>query len=146
MAEDKVIYPSPKGKPADRICFAMGLVAAVFGIASLGFAGYAWHTQQVEYIYPFLATWVIAPPIWFWCEYFFVYRKYGDPKAFDSFKHGQQVSIAIWAALALFLNGLAGAERFKKQKASQPCIQSQQPNTPLNTAAPKSGAPVSSAH
>lgn len=112
---DRVIYSGSKGNPGYWICFSAGSIAAAIGIITLCFAYDAWKSRQVEMLYFFLMFWIIVPPIWFWVEYFMVYRKYGDSAAFESFKHGQQLSLAIWAAFAFSLNGLAGAERFKEK-------------------------------
>lgn len=145
---DKAIYQDKDSKlnHGKIICRIVGCLAAVAAIVSLWFTYKAWHSRHVENIYLCLVFWAIVPPIWFWGEYFEVYRRFGDSKAFDSFKHGQQVSLAIWAALAFSLNGLAGAERFKEEEKPKPCCQSQQPSTSPNMAAPKTCASGSSTH
>jgi hypothetical protein len=46
-----------------------------------------------------LVFWLLAPPIWFWIEYFAIYRF--DPNAredWDYFKYSQDVSSKIWLA------------------------------------------------
>jgi len=58
--------------------------------------------------------WAVGAPIWFWFEYFWLYRECGNPGSFDLYKHGQQLSIAIWAGLALSLSALAGNDMFKR--------------------------------
>jgi hypothetical protein len=57
-----------------------------------------------------LLFWVLAPPCWFWFEYFFLYRydpkilPNGDDKPdWDDFKYGQEVSSKIWLALVTAL-------------------------------------------
>ena len=57
-----------------------------------------------------LLFWVLMPPVWFWFEYFFLYRydaltlPNGDAKAdWDSFKYGQDLSAKIWLALVTAL-------------------------------------------
>jgi hypothetical protein len=54
-----------------------------------------------------LLFWVLIPPVWFWLEYFGLYR-YDDPKKdekpdWDSFKYGQDMSAKIWLALVTAL-------------------------------------------
>jgi len=53
-----------------------------------------------------LACWTLLPPIWFWFEYFFIYKspKNAAPKPdFESFKYGQDASSKIWIATASVL-------------------------------------------
>ena len=57
-----------------------------------------------------LLFWVLVPPVWFWFEYFFLYRydplilPNGDAKPdWDNFKYGQDLSAKIWLALVTAL-------------------------------------------
>lgn len=50
-----------------------------------------------------IAVWAIGPPFWFWFEYFYLFKNYGNPGDFEEFKHGQQVSASIWAGVVGFL-------------------------------------------
>lgn len=57
-----------------------------------------------------LSAWVIGPPIWFWAEYFFLYKPIpagaaGKP-SMDEYKHGVDVSSKIWLALVTALLAL----------------------------------------
>jgi hypothetical protein len=65
-------------------------------------------------IYICAAFWAVVPPIWFWAEYFFLYRVYGNPGTLDLFKYGQDTSKAIWAGVALTLGALAASSFFKR--------------------------------
>jgi hypothetical protein len=49
------------------------------------------------------AAWGIGGPMWFFFEYFFIYRKSGAPNSWELFKHGQQLSGAVWVALTASL-------------------------------------------
>jgi len=130
VATDRVIYPpiesrTKKGKPgqwnpAHGILTVAASVAVIAAAASVGLAIWGWCSVNVNLIYLVLPFWIVGPPIWFWFDYFKVYRRYGDPEAFDSYKHGQQISIAIWAAFALLFAALASADHFKT-KPSQLC-------------------------
>lgn len=133
MATDRVIYPPVTvmrnggtvklPNPADRILTWVAVIAALLALASLAVAAKAWWNTEVGWIYAVIPHWVLGPPIWFWCDYFLIYRKYGDPDAFDSFKHAQQISLAIWAAVALLLAGLASADHFKiERKSGAACL------------------------
>jgi hypothetical protein len=51
-----------------------------------------------------LVAWTVVPPIWFWCEYWFIYLKgqrFEDraPENFELFKYGQDISAKIWLAI-----------------------------------------------
>jgi hypothetical protein len=51
----------------------------------------------------FLAIWVIGPPVWFWIEYFYLFRVWGKADKFDEFKHGQDLSAKIWLGIVALL-------------------------------------------
>ena len=50
-----------------------------------------------------VAFWTLGPPIWFWFEYFWLFKSFGDPARLEEFKHGQQVSASIWAGVIAFM-------------------------------------------
>ncbi|MFO1351086.1 MAG: hypothetical protein U1F68_10610 [Gammaproteobacteria bacterium] len=50
-----------------------------------------------------IAFWTIAPPLWFFIEYFWLFKRFSDPDKLELFKHGQQVSASIWAGVVAFL-------------------------------------------
>jgi len=50
--------------------------------------------------------WAILPPIWFWFQFFVLFKPQNDletgekqKRDFEHFKHGQQITAAIWAGL-----------------------------------------------
>ena len=54
-----------------------------------------------------LAAWIVLPPVWFWAEYFLVYRSGHYPgESLDEFKYGQDQAARIWLALITALLGL----------------------------------------
>ena len=124
MASDMVIYPArlrPDGKrewrnPADVILTFVAILALVGAAYSLNVAASAWKSRDAEALYAILPYWVLGPPVWFWCDYFLVYRHFGDKNAFESFKHAQHVSLAIWAGVAFFLGGVAASDHMKPAK------------------------------
>jgi len=60
-----------------------------------------------EYWYPRIyAFWVIAPPSWFFVEYYFVFNRKEDPNSLERFKVGQDVAQKFWAALLVLLAGI----------------------------------------
>jgi len=49
-----------------------------------------------------LLCWTLVPPIWFWFEYFFIYRppiNAAPRNDFDSFKYAQEISSKIWISV-----------------------------------------------
>ena len=77
----------------------------------------------VDSVYECAALWLIMPPLWFWYEFFWIYDRRGKPGTIELFKHGQQVSIAIWAGVGLCLGGLATSDHFKEPKHAAPhCV------------------------
>ena len=104
-------------------------LAIVLLAVTVAVAVCAWNSKDPTFLYILGAIWAVAPPVWFWYEYFYVYRSSGDPSGFEQFKYGQQVAIAIWAGVALTLFGYVSSERFKPAKET--AVQS-------DTAAPES--------
>lgn len=93
----------------------IGLLSAVALAVTVCIGYSAWNSRTVETVYLLAILWAVVPPIWFWFEYFFVYKSCGDPNAFEAFKHGQQLTVAIWAAVTLALTGLASSDHFKDE-------------------------------
>jgi hypothetical protein len=54
-----------------------------------------------------LVVWLLAPPIWFWVEYFFVDWKSAvegsGSEQLERFKYGQDISSKIWLAVSTVL-------------------------------------------
>lgn len=66
--------------------------------------------QSPRHLPVLIALWAILPPVWFWIEYFFIYRLNGVPGTLEFFKYGQQTAAAIWAGtLAVLLAFGAGS-------------------------------------
>jgi hypothetical protein len=95
----------------------MGWTAAVFLVISVGVCfwgfGQGFDPHKLSKIAQaiLLGLWVLAPPIWFWYEYFFLYSTYTAPSGaakplLEEFKHGQDQSAKIWLALVTLLFGL----------------------------------------
>lgn len=93
----------------------------------------AWFSKCQPLMYALAISWAVIPPAWFWYEFFFIYRKegWGNPRAFEAYKHGQQVSAAIWLAIAATLGAIASSDHFKETKAGavqpQPAAGQQHP-------------------
>jgi len=59
---------------------------------------------------PYIFMWALAPPIWFFCEYYLLFNTQfsdGDDenyeRKFERFKHGQDVARNMWAATGILL-------------------------------------------
>jgi hypothetical protein len=93
----------------------MALASTVAGLYSLWLAhqefgkGFDVHNPVKVKQACVLPIWILAPPIWFWIEYFFVYGKEDatkDKPALEAFKYGQDQASKIWLALVTVLFGL----------------------------------------
>jgi hypothetical protein len=43
--------------------------------------------------------WIFAPPIWFSCEYFYLFKPYGAKGTFEAFKYGQELAYRAWVGI-----------------------------------------------
>jgi hypothetical protein len=84
------------------------VVVWVVGIASLGLV--VWTvclSLRSLYWYPRVyAFWIIAPPAWFFVEFYFVFDRRDDPDSVALLKAGQDVAQKFWAALLVLLAGI----------------------------------------
>nr|MBP6823581.1 hypothetical protein [Acidobacteriota bacterium] len=81
----------PSGSKAYKYTWSAGTVSILLFIVTVYFVIEAWRLRDPFAIYVLAAIWAVTPPIWFWFEYHFVYRKYGETGTMEFFKHGQQV-------------------------------------------------------
>jgi Na+/melibiose symporter-like transporter len=92
------IYPAEQTLPRNvlRAAFVIALIAIV---ATLLVVYLSWGTEddRTALLYCTIGLWAIVPPLWFWFEYFWLYRRYGEPDTVELFKYGQDLSKAIWA-------------------------------------------------
>jgi H+/Cl- antiporter ClcA len=81
-----------------------------------------------------LAIWIVAPPIWFWYEYFFLYQPIPETKkpSLDQFKHGQDQAAKIWLALVTVLLGLYFGKDLSRGESSAPVQPQQTQTAPTN--------------
>ena len=73
------------------------------------------------FVFMLAASWAIAAPMWFFYEYFFIYRVHGTLGSWDQFKHGQQVSAAVWAGLTASLTVFAASDYVKVKSDKYIC-------------------------
>ena len=112
---------STKARSLIKLAAALGVIAALVTASALWcffdelkFAYDAddttLQTHEVDYALKWLAAcaifWALAPPVWFWLEFWFVYQRLGEQssEAFDRFKHNQQLSAAIWAGFLVLIS------------------------------------------
>jgi hypothetical protein len=113
--------PYPPTSKVRWVVSLVGLISVSLLAWTICLALGAWRSGTVETIYILAVLWAVLPPIWFWFEYFFLYQRYGEKDGFEAFKYGQQISVAIWAAVTLSLAALASSEHFKGKGDTYPC-------------------------
>jgi hypothetical protein len=65
-----------------------------------------------------LSIWIVCPPIWFWYEYFHLYRPAPEPKPdIENFKYGQDQAAKIWLALVTLLLALYFGKDFTRDSS-----------------------------
>jgi hypothetical protein len=101
----------------------LGVVATLISIAVAVWLVWPQPLQQSVQASLFLMAgiWGVGGPMWFFSEYFFFYRKSGVAGTWEQFKHGQQVSAAIWAGLSVSLAALGTSDLAKGPKTDWTC-------------------------
>ena len=111
-------------------------VSGIFGVASI-FLGLFRSTEKFDKTSDLkiaqvvvLLIWILAPPLWFWFEYYFLYKKLGPPSngpfklGLDEYKHGVDVSSKIWLALVTVLLAMYFGKDFTRDSSPPtPCTQ-----------------------
>lgn len=104
--------------------YAVASVSAALVVATLAVVIYILLTHPIHgqaIVVGLTAFWVIWPPLWFFFEYFWLYRSAAAPDSFELFKHGQQAAIAIWAGISLTLSGLVASDFLKPAELALVC-------------------------
>lgn len=109
---------TPIYAPGSRAQRRVWIAGTVAGVVALSFVGLcigmaAYPPMRSQALAGALAAaWLVGAPLWFWYEYFFIYRAAGGGQqdSFEFFKHGQQLAAAIWAGLAASLGGFAASD------------------------------------
>lgn len=131
----KIFKPNSRAERISRRAVVVSIVLFI-GTLILGAIAIAKAPSWGLVIVALALFWAVGAPAWFWYEYFFLYREDGVKGSFELYKHGHQVSIAIWAGLAVSLGALASSDMFKKDNASEkgalvpPAHAAQQSNPP----------------
>jgi len=105
-----------RGGLVQRITGTMAVLALI-GSLWVGYAGWGvpvpkdgpWPCIKIWQA-GIVVGWIILPPLYFWCEYFLIYKppeKGNPPKPdFESFKYTQDISSKIWLAVSSALLAL----------------------------------------
>ena len=86
------------------VILVLAILCVVYGLCTLPPPGAT--TTPSPWKTLILAAWIVLPPGWFSIEFFLVYKKYGEPEAFESFKYGQDVAAKFWIAVSTLLSAL----------------------------------------
>lgn len=114
------------------IVFACLTVALIL----ISFLYWRSYTQTTAYLLAVL--WAIGAPAWFFCEYFFLYRRASAPNSWELFKHGQQVALAIWAGVTVALYTFGSSDLAKPKESKFECM----PSASYSASSAGSGDPV----
>ncbi len=88
-------------KPRQYLVWAVGITAVGIAIWTVRLS------LRSLYWYPWVyAFWVIAPPIWFFIEFYFIFDRRNEPEIVALLKAGQDVAQKFWAALLVLLAGI----------------------------------------
>jgi hypothetical protein len=129
------LYAEPWAK---RLVARVATAVVVAAVVTLVATVWAYVNGKRDWIIVLAFLWTILPPAWFWIDYFVVFRRAGNLDEFEAFKHGQQVSAAIWAAIAVSLAALAGSDALEaKVKEHAP----KQPGSDSTSTAPAVSPP-----
>lgn len=133
-----------KGADAWRahVVTAAGWISFVALVWTLAVAAYCHLTGKAitaQEALPYAAFWALAPPLWFWMEYHWLWQGSAaadDVDAFAQFAHSQECSRNLWAGLvglllAVYFSGaLAGEGKPQPGTCSKPS-----PTTVMETGA-----------
>jgi hypothetical protein len=100
----------------------MAWVAGIAGLTTMTATLFAWmqrYSDAQPLVALLAALWAIIPPIWFWYDYFVLFKPYAPATAHEYFRHGQQLSAAIWASITLTLAAMSSSDLFKVERHPQ---------------------------
>jgi len=104
-----------KDENATKKVYIVGTIGALFLLVTFLFCAFTIiYCELSKYLFIFHILWSIIPPIWFWYEFFHLYREYGEDETFEYFKYAQQLSIAIWVGILASLSFLLSSNYFKE--------------------------------
>jgi hypothetical protein len=118
---------------------AFGFVALLLGLFGFGDPLDSLHPIKVLQA-ALLAIWILGPPVWFWYEFFYLYKRARNPEEWDRFKHGQEQSGKIWLALVTVLFGLYFGKHFRTEYEKPANGQTSAPLRPQQQTEPASNA------
>ena len=114
------------GSWAARTVTLAGILGVFITLVSIALAvSVVWPPPRREnaqaILFALAGVWGVGGPMWFFSEYFFIYRRAGTAGSWEQFKHGQQVSAAIWAGLSVSLAALGVSDLAKPEPDRWTC-------------------------
>jgi hypothetical protein len=106
-----------RGPSYAKAVFALGCCALYYAVYVLVTLLVMQPTDTERVVH--LVIWTLAPPAYFFAEWFFFYPRYGDmrPEVIDSLVHGQDICRDLWAAFVALFGALHIAESLKNRPA-----------------------------
>lgn len=97
--------PSLGFLPELHLKWAIGAAVVLLAVTILALVIYFYNDSKclLKVVW---ALWVVAPPIWFCYEYFWLFREEGVKVDFETFKYGQDIASKGWIAIAALLTGI----------------------------------------
>lgn len=111
---------APRGKWQQRAAWTSVFLLGVTSAISFLVLVTSWEHAQAT-LYALAALWAIGAPLWFFFEYYYLYRVAAAPDSWELFKHGQQVAIAIWAGVTAVLYALGSSDLARPVKEKHEC-------------------------
>ncbi|WP_322106022.1 hypothetical protein [Paraburkholderia sp. J41] len=93
--------------------WAVALASVAFFIYTLLAAWFAPPCRPPVMLFILAVIWGVAPPLFWWFEWFFVFRYYRNADNLETFKYGAQLSLAIWAAVVVSIAAYSNSDYFK---------------------------------
>ena len=116
------VYPAgtPQRKTIDRMSVVAPALAVITILLSLAIAASDCPNGKAV-VFGLAAAWAILPPCWFLYDFLYLYKRVGKPETWETFKHGQQLAVALWAGLTASLGVLGASDFVKSTKTEMTC-------------------------
>ena len=79
----------------------LGLIGAFYAAYVIFSMAYNELSKQQTQVH--IAIWTLAPPLWFFCEWFVLFDNHQDENAVKQFKEGQAAASKLWAAVLIVM-------------------------------------------
>ncbi|MEX3937674.1 hypothetical protein AB4Y32_39165 [Paraburkholderia phymatum] len=95
------------------LLWAGGVVSVVLLIMTVWDASYAPPCTRPVGLFKWAVFWGMAPPLFWWWQWFYVFPSHRNADNLETFKYGAQQALAIWAAVVVGLATYATSDYFK---------------------------------